>query len=202
MGHDCLVILGVCRDEKAPNSSAGGGLTIRFFVAMLAVSACRGELSSAPRSSARPPVGPLAAVPLEAPGSAQRAPGTWMYAFDLDGDGRNDTVDSKFSGGAHCCYQISVTLTSTNLTIHLPFELDGGYVGGLDLSIPDHFDIRRIHGALPEIMMEIETYNGEPSALPTAWKQRYGISTNHIAVAFPQGQLSVRDVPDAEWIRR
>ena len=166
----------------------------RIAAAALALAACQSAPSSPDSTVARPASAPSAAPPLLAPASA--APQVdWRSAFDLDGDGRNDTIHSTFSDGAHCCYRISVTLTRTGATIELPFELDGGYVGGLSLDRPDHFDVRRIEAALPEIVMEIETYSGEPRPLPEGWKQRYGFSTHHIAVSFPEGKLRVRDVP-------
>jgi hypothetical protein len=117
----------------------------------------------------------------------------WTHAFDFDGDGENDVVEVEYTGGAHCCYRLAVYLSSTNHTHRLPFLLDGGYVGGLDLSRPEHFSIRYNKGSLPEILMEIATYNGDPQPLPKEWIQNYGINTHHIAVGFEQGRISVRD---------
>jgi len=122
----------------------------------------------------------------------------WTHAFDFDGDGVNDTVEVTFTGGAHCCYRLAVQLTSTGATHRLPFQLDGGYVGGLDLSQPRRFDIRRTDGNLPEIRMEIETYNGKSEPLPDVWRQQYGIRTHYITVSFVRGHLQVRDCPRTE----
>lgn len=119
----------------------------------------------------------------------------WTQAFDFDGDKVCDVITVEYTGGAHCCYRLAVRLSSTRKTHHLPFLLDGGYVGGLDLSQPSRFAIRHTDGALPEMLMEIETYNGTPLPLPTAWKQHYGINTHFIAVGFAHGELRVRDWP-------
>lgn len=173
----------------------------RIAAAALALVACQSEPSSPARAIAGPATAASAAASLPAPGSAEPAfdatarRSGWQRAFDLDGDGLDDTIHVDFSGGAHCCYQVSVTLTSTGATIHVPFQLDGGYIGGLDLSQPDRFDVRRIEGPLPEIVMEIETYNGEGRPLPEEWKRRYGISTHRISLSFSGGKLRVRDVP-------
>jgi hypothetical protein len=121
----------------------------------------------------------------------------WREAHDFDGDGQRDTVIDEFTGGGHCCYRLGVALSSTQKTVSLPFEMDGGYVGGLDLSQPDQFTIRTPDGALPELIMEIETYNGRPEPLNPAWKRRYGFKTHRVAVCFPGGKVRVRDyVPD------
>ncbi len=101
----------------------------------------------------------------------------------------------SFSGGAHCCYRLAVKLTSTGVTYRLPFNIDGGYRGGLDLRYRDRFDVRRTDGELPELVMEIETYNGEPMLLPLSWIEQYGFHTHYIAVGFPKGRIRVRDWP-------
>jgi hypothetical protein len=76
----------------------------------------------------------------------------WASCFDLDGDGRADQIEVGFSGGAHCCYTIGVELASGK-RIALPFELDGGYARGFDLSQPGRFAIR----PGPELEMLIGT---------------------------------------------
>lgn len=120
---------------------------------------------------------------------------SWTHAFDFDGDGERDAVEVEYTGGAHCCYRVAVYLSSTQKVHHVPFLVDGGYVGGLDLSRPERFSIQETDGALPEIIMEIATYNGEPQPLPKEWVQRYGIRTHRIAVGFAHGCLRVRDWP-------
>jgi hypothetical protein len=119
----------------------------------------------------------------------------WTTAFDFDGDQRNDEVIVSFGGGAHCCYRLAVRLTSTGEEHRLPFLLDGGYIGGLDLSRPERFDIRKTDGALPEIVMAIEGYNDELRPIPKEWTDLYGFRTNHIAVGFQGGRLRIRDWP-------
>lgn len=130
-----------------------------------------------------------------ASGMLERAAVPWQQAFDLDGDGKKDKVNVAYTGGAHCCYRFSVDLSSTGQSHHLPFELDGGYVGGLDLSRPSHFGIRGTDGSIPEIVMEISTYNGAPVPLPAQWRHRYGIDTHYVAIGFAEGKLRIRDWP-------
>ncbi|NUP12356.1 MAG: hypothetical protein HOW73_40445 [Polyangiaceae bacterium] len=118
----------------------------------------------------------------------------WHHAYDLDGDGRNDSINVEFTGGGHCCYRLSVELTSTRGVVALPFWFDGGYVGGLDLSNPSRFHIAD-DGPVPEIVLEIATDNGHHLPIPNDWKERYGITEHHIAISFPCGELRVRNVP-------
>jgi hypothetical protein len=122
---------------------------------------------------------------------------TWWDDYDLDGDGKNDRIEIEFSGGVHCCYKIGATLTSTEKTIMLPFWMDGGYIYPMTLlDKPNHFRVRTAEGKLPEILMEIATYNGRPEPLETEWKRRYGIKTHRIGISFPNGKVRVRDVWD------
>lgn len=130
--------------------------------------------------------------------SVAASPVPWTRSFDFDGDGLKDEVQVSFSGGAHCCYRLSVRLKGSGEVHRLPFQIDGGYLGGLDLSRPKQFDIRRTDGALPELVMEIEHYNGIANPLPETWTAQYGFRTHHIAVGFPEGRLRVRDWPQAD----
>ncbi len=135
----------------------------------------------------------LIATAVAAFGGAE--PAAWTHAYDLDGDGRHDRIEARHTGGAHCCYRLTVQLTSGSQRYELPFQLDGGYVGGLDLSKPRQFSIHATAGAAPELRMEIETYNGVPQSLPAEWARRYGIRGHHIGVSFPQGKMRVRNLP-------
>jgi len=122
----------------------------------------------------------------------------WTTQFDFDGDGSNDTIKYFYSGGAHCCYTIAVELTGNNRVYNYPFEMDGGYMYGLDLSQTDHFNIKDYDkDGLPEIFMEINTYNGEKFPLPLEWTQEYGIKSNYIIIEYKNNELVVRDwAPD------
>ena len=112
---------------------------------------------------------------------------------DVDGDGRPDRIDLAFSGGAHCCYRVSVHLTATGADVSLPFELDGGGPGPTDT-----LEIGDLDGdGLADLRMTIETYNGERLRIPRRWKRRYGIRTHTILVSFRRGRVRVRD-----WRRR
>jgi hypothetical protein len=117
-----------------------------------------------------------------------------LTRFDLDGDGVSDDVDASFSGGAHCCYSLAITPSRTRTRIALPFELDGGYLGGLSLAQPRVFNIADYdHDGIVEICAQIQTYNGEENPLPRAWTKRYGIRTHWIEIRFATGALVVRD---------
>ncbi len=118
----------------------------------------------------------------------------WLDQFDLDGDGIKDHIYFDFSGGAHCCYKINIVLTSDKKERTFPFEMDGGYIGGIDNSKPDQFDIRDIdNDRLPEILMRIQTYNGGSKAIPVKWQTEYGIKSNHIVIEYKGEQLTIRD---------
>jgi hypothetical protein len=122
----------------------------------------------------------------------------WSETFDFDGDRINDKVIYKFTGGAHCCYLVSVLLSSDRMLYEFPFEMDGGYEGGLDLSKPEHFNIRDYDDdGLPEIFMEINTYNSERYEIPLEWREEYGIYTNYIVIDYISETLRVSDfTPD------
>jgi len=106
-------------------------------------------------------------------------PADWRRATDLDGDGKPDEILVESSGGAHCCYTIAARLTSTRATVRVPFEIDGGYVGGLDLSRPEHFALHRASDGAAELLFDAE---GPPAR-------------RRVAVRFTGGKLTVRDAP-------
>jgi hypothetical protein len=118
----------------------------------------------------------------------------WTQAYDFDGDSKNDTIEVMFTGGAHCCYGLTVRLSATGTIYRVPFELDGGYVGGLDLSQPHRFTICTSPNGVPEFIMQIATYNGVEQPLPSVWTQLYGIRSHYIGVSFVHGHMQVRDV--------
>lgn len=70
--------------------------------------------------------------------------------------------------------------------VALPFELDGGYVAGLDLSQRDRFDIEESQAKRPRLILEIATYNGVPDVLP-ADGFGLGVKSHRIAVSFDEG---------------
>ncbi len=119
---------------------------------------------------------------------------TWKMAFDFDGDGIKDEVKSEYSGGAHCCYKISVTLSSTRKTHSIPFEMDGGYPKGLDLSRKTHFNIKDYDDdGKPEIFMEINTYSYHKYTIDKGWTKKYGIRNNYILIDFENGRIHYKD---------
>lgn len=121
-------------------------------------------------------------------------PSNWLHTFDLDGDKINDDIYFDFTGGAHCCYHISIKLSSNQTVYEYPFDMDGGYLVGVDNSWPEKFDIQDYdHDGLPEIRMMIQTYNGELEKIPARWKQKYKIKSNTILFEYEDGKLILHD---------
>jgi hypothetical protein len=110
---------------------------------------------------------------------------------DLDGDSRVDRIELAFTGGAHCCYRLTVHLTSTGADVAFPFQLDGGGPGPRDtLEVSDHDG-----DGVSDLLLTIETYNGERLPIPRRWTRRYGIRTHTVLVTFARGRPRVRDWP-------
>lgn len=118
----------------------------------------------------------------------------WRIAHDFDGDGIKDTIEDTFSEGAHCCYRLSIRSSRARRTFRLPFQMDGHYIGGIDLGMPWHFDVvpRNAQG-IPMLFMEIETYNDDRYPIPRRWTRRYGIRTHSVCITLPHGKLVVKD---------
>ena len=113
---------------------------------------------------------------------------------DLDGDGIDDEIYFEFTGGAHCCYYMSLELSSKDSLLSYPFEMDGGYRLGVEDNSPGQFQIKDFdNDGLPEIYMEIHAYNGEASPLEIEWTRDYGITTSHIIFDYIDGVMEVRD---------
>ncbi len=119
---------------------------------------------------------------------------SWQELYDFDGDKKADQIRASFSGGAHCCYRISINSSSLNRVIDFPFEMDGGYVGGLDLSNPNNFYVKDFdNDGRPELYMRINSYNGRAGDIPEEWQKRYGITSNQILIDFANGGFVVSD---------
>ena len=113
---------------------------------------------------------------------------------DLDGDGLDDEIYFEFAGGAHCCYYMSLELSSKDSLLFYPFEMDGDFTLGDDDNSPDHFQIRDFdNDELPEIYMEIYTDNDEITPIKLEWTRDYGITTNYIIFDYINGVMDVRD---------
>lgn len=118
----------------------------------------------------------------------------WLQSFDLDGDKINDTISFDYTGGGHCCHKISIILSSNNIEYKYPFEMDGGYMFGVDNSKPEQFSISDMDkDNLAEITMKIETYNNEVHPISKEWGIKYGIKTNFIIIEFNGKELVVKD---------
>ena len=120
---------------------------------------------------------------------------TYLENRDFDGDKISDDLLFSYSGGAHCCYKMSLKLSSRKDTIKYPFEMDGAYVYGIvDGSKKDNFNIEDYdQDGLPEIFMSISTYNGEEYQINQKWTDKYGIKTNHIIFDFHEGEVVLSD---------
>lgn len=158
------------------------------FVLLTTLTACSAN-------ARKPATRDLANTATPAPSDAADATVPWNERFDFDGDGAPDVVDVAFSGGAHCCYTLAVRLTRTGRTVAIPFELDGGYVGGLSLALPDNFNIEVGPDRVAMMTMRIETYNGQPEPIPPEWQRAYGIHSNSIRVDLRDGTLRAADRP-------
>ncbi|HUM50940.1 MAG TPA: hypothetical protein PK431_03955 [Chitinophagales bacterium] len=118
----------------------------------------------------------------------------WKTSYDFDGDKKNDSVEVSFSGGGHCCYAISITLTSTQQKYIVPFELDGGYINSFDLSNPSNFFIKDFNNdGLPDMYLHIYAYNDEDFEIPAKTKRQYHIKTNRIFISFKDGKMKCFD---------
>ena len=117
----------------------------------------------------------------------------WTRRFDFDGDRQPDVVDVRFSGGGHCCYTLAVHLTKTNSVVEIPFELDGGYVGGLSLDQPERFDVVVGPDGIATLRMQIATYGGRADDIPADWRRNFGITSHNIEVDLRDGRIHARD---------
>jgi hypothetical protein len=114
---------------------------------------------------------------------------------DFDGDNISDIISFRYTGGAHCCYIMSLKLSSKKDTIKYPFEMDGGFEFGIvDGSQHDQFNIDDFdQDGLAEIFMEISTYNGEKYPIKPEWTEKYGIKTNYIIFDYNEGEVVLFD---------
>jgi hypothetical protein len=120
----------------------------------------------------------------------------------MDGDSISDFISFDYSGGAHCCYTLSLKLSSRKDTIHYPFEMDGGYGFGIvDGSNHDQFNIADYdNDGLPEIFLGHSTYNGEPYEIDKNWTKEYGIKTNYIIFDYVNGKIELSDYDSLKYV--
>ena len=114
--------------------------------------------------------------------------------YDFDGDGIPDRLLYAYTGGGHCCYHIGFYLSAAHTTAWFPFDIDGGYGGGLDNSQPDRFLIADLdNDGRAEVFAQINTYNGKLMDLPFVWQAEYGIHTHTVIFDYADGTLTVKD---------
>ncbi len=128
----------------------------------------------------------------------------YLQNRDFDGDKINDYLSFIYSGGAHCCYKMTLKLSSIRDTIKYPFEMDGGYGFGIvDGSVHDQFDIDDYdQDGLPEIFMGISTYNQEIYSIDPEWTSKYGIKTNYIIFNYSDGEIILEDYDTKKHITK
>jgi hypothetical protein len=144
-------------------------------------------LSSCDAAGALIALAACATGPGAAPGEPVSASSAaWQDRYDLDGDGVRDRIEIGATGGAHCCYTLAIISGKTGARTELPFELDGGYIGGLDLSQPERFTVAVAASGTARLILEVATYGGEPQPLPAAWRA-LGVISHRIAVSFAGG---------------
>ena len=135
-----------------------------------------------------------APAPAPAPIVVAVADPDWASRFDFDGDHIPDPISVAYSGGGHCCYTVSVALSRTHRDLDIPFQLDGGYVGGFDLSQPWNFDVKVGADGVAKLWMRIASYAGRPDPIPLEWVSRYGIHSHAIWVTLRDGTVHADNV--------
>lgn len=120
---------------------------------------------------------------------------TWRYKHDLDGDQRPDSITYEYTGGVHCCYEVTAHLTATDASLTLPFSIRGGYMV-FDLSQPDNFNIIDIDGdKIFEITVNLEHYIKDRSAKELQELQnQFGFKGSQIIVHLRSGKIKVKDI--------
>ncbi|MGN6108813.1 MAG: hypothetical protein ACTHU0_27150 [Kofleriaceae bacterium] len=161
------------------------------MLAMLA--ACSGSKPARPiRDDARTAVLNDAAT-VDA-GQFVAADTSWRRSHDFDGDGRRDVVAVEYTNGAHCCYKLTVSLSAKASEVAIPFELDGGYLGGLSLDRPENFTIEVGRDGVSSFVMAIATYGGRWEEIPLAWVRRYGVRSHRVRVSLRDGNMRVENL--------
>lgn len=119
----------------------------------------------------------------------------YLQNRDIDGDKISDDIIFDYSGGAHCCYKMSIYLSSKDSTYSYPFQMDGGYEFGIvDGSQPQQFRVDDLdRDGLPEIFMVISTYNGEVYEIEEEWTMTYGFKTNYIVFDYYKGDIVIKE---------
>jgi antitoxin component YwqK of YwqJK toxin-antitoxin module len=109
----------------------------------------------------------------------------YLTKHDLDGDDINDTITFDYSGGADCCYTMNIRLSCDSIVRKFPFEMDGGYLFGVDNTQPNQFRI--VEGGRyrsPYVYMKIANYNNLTRKKRREWKKTYGIKTDQVQLYF------------------
>jgi hypothetical protein len=139
-----------------------------------------------------PPAREEAADAVTSPNAAPADLG-WRTRFDFDGDGRPDRVTLEYTGGAHCCYLLSVALTSGPV-MAIPFELEGGYTQGLSLEHPENLRVDVGSDGVAAFGMRIASPIWRAGRIPLEWTETHGVRSHHVRVHLRGGQLRVENL--------
>jgi len=113
---------------------------------------------------------------------------------DLDGDGKPDPIEVKFTGGGHCCYRYTIRSSRTGHRVALPFFQDGGVTGLDPAARPHRYLVADFDGdGVVDLQARVNTYNGQPQK-PSAALRRFGVLTNNVVVRLAKGKLTIGDL--------
>lgn len=118
----------------------------------------------------------------------------WQSNFDFDGDKIKDSIITNFTGGANCCYTLSVNLSKSQKTIDIPFLIDGGYMI-FNLSKKENFNIKDYNNdKIYEILINLEHFERDFSTDDfNKLKKKYSFQSNKVIVDLSAGKLKVKD---------
>ncbi|MEZ4399283.1 MAG: hypothetical protein R3B06_04645 [Kofleriaceae bacterium] len=168
-------------------------MTARWIAVVLVVGAC-GRRPDAPPRVAPADAAPVdvAVAPIDAADAADAAV-DWRTGYDFDGDGRPDRITDEFTGGAHCCYRLTIHASASGASLAVPFDLDGGNPGGIAAS-PGVSAVVGPDGRA-QLRVQIATYAGQREPLPVAWRQAWHLRRNQALVGVVDGTLTISPAP-------
>ena len=113
----------------------------------------------------------------------------WQNHFDFDGDRIIDSIYYQSTGGANCCYELSVRLSKFQKLLDLPFLIDGGYLF-FDLSQKDNFNIiDQNNDGIFEIFINIDHIERDFATDElNSLQDKYGFKTSKIRVDLSEGE--------------
>jgi hypothetical protein len=118
----------------------------------------------------------------------------WQNQFDFDGDRIIDSIYYQSTGGANCCYELSVRLSKFQKLLKIPFLVDGGYLF-FDLSQKENFNIiDQNNDGTFEIFINIDHIERDFATDElNSLQDKYGFKTSKIRVDLSEGEIKVFD---------